>query len=533
MRWLSPISSRLSLPQGGLRLSSDVPPPFFVVAAPLCDVGGFIDPSNGRRTALSAGAFDRVVRPAGLALQPGNTAVSFAHNASFDADLAVHTHAYVFWVDAWGNSTSSADCYFSTSTTASGNVRVYIRDTGVGVRLANTTVANAIPGGRLGLNSIVLRVADAQTDVWLNGEYSTISTAATSWAAGTQGGIFKSSGTTSNGHLYWMAAWKGDHAHLGPLLSREPMRFFAPERRIWAPTPAAAGGAENYGIGTETDTALSPTAKLLASPGLASETDTALSPAASLLASPGIAAETDTALAPAAQLRANYGLAQETDTAFALAGAISNVYGVAQEADNAYALSASLRASYGIAAELDTAFALPVAGVAYGVASETDTAYPLPAQLRTNYGICVEIDRAYALATPGAPAPSPSPAPSPLPPGPGASFDSEFRSSRNRRFTRPQLAKFLGSAEEIRAFEALDFDTAEATPDAIEEIRQYLATLPPPQPQPNPDQGDGLEVHVGVLQAQIEELRGLLMEKSAQITALSTRVKGLEQGYHI
>lgn len=314
-------------------------------------------------------------------------------------------------------------------------------------------------------------------------------------------------------------------------LSANPWQVYAPDARpLWA--PFVAGAAENYGIGVETDTAFAPTAKLQASPGLASETDTALGLAASLRASPGIASETDTALPLAAQLRASYGLAQETDTAIALTEG-GTVYGVAQEVDNAYALSASLRASYGIAAETDTAFALPVAGVAFGIASETDTAYPLPAQLRTSYGIGIEVDRAYALATPSAPAPSPSPAPSPRPPGPTASLDSEFRSSRNRRFTRPQLAKFLGSAEEIRAFEALDFDTAEATPDAIEEIRQYLATLPAPQPQPNPDQGDGLEVHVGALQAQIEELRGLLMEKNTQINALLVRVHGLEQGYHI
>jgi hypothetical protein len=136
--------------------------------------------------------------------------------------------------------------------------------------------------------------------------------------------------------------------------------------------------------------------------GVATETDTAVALVGSVLASYGIATETDAAVALVGSESVAYGVATETDSAVALVQDVGGVYGIATETDSAVALVGSDHAAYGVATETDAAVALTGQDVAaIGVATETDSAVALTGSALASYGIALENDFAVALESLG------------------------------------------------------------------------------------------------------------------------------------
>lgn len=141
---------------------------------------------------------------------------------------------------------------------------------------------------------------------------------------------------------------------------------------------AEASGSSNYGVSTETDSAVALVGSVLAPYGVSTETGAAVALVGSDRAAYGVATETDTAIALVQDVGAAYGVATETDEAVALVGSDHAAYGVATETDAAVTLSGSVSVAYGVAAETDAAVALVGSvSAAYGVALEFDEAVAL------------------------------------------------------------------------------------------------------------------------------------------------------------
>lgn len=155
------------------------------------------------------------------------------------------------------------------------------------------------------------------------------------------------------------------------------------------------------GLAASTETALAGTARKTAAGGLASSTETALPGAVVKTVSGGLATSTETALAGAATKTAAGGLATETDSGLAGAASKTVAGGLAAEADSGLAGSARKTATGGLASETDTALMGSVGGttvVSGGLAVETDAAIGGTARKVATGGLATQTAAALAAS---------------------------------------------------------------------------------------------------------------------------------------